>query len=105
MLIKAEIDISELNSSADFFKVLSPLKENVFADDVRIIFFNSKELIHSFADLPADQLITLQKMLVYLDIPNFFCLFRSNNKNIVQELEYVCNHYATNESPIKLCSE
>ena len=51
--------------------------------------------------MPADILIQLQKMLVYVDIPNFFCLVITNDTKMQAELDYVCLHHAVNENPIK----
>lgn len=101
VVIKAMIDLSEISTSSDFYNVLSPLKESKFPDSSRIVFYNSSKLTRTYDDLPADSLIVLQKMLVYLDIPNFFCLVISNDI-LSSDLNYICINYATNETPIKL---
>lgn len=79
---------------------MAPLHKEVFEEGECIIFKCPKELKHSYNDLPADILINLQKMLVYIDIPNFFCTIISTI-DLSLELDYVCKHYAVNETPIK----
>ena len=103
--VKEFLDLSALDSDSKLYKALSPLKEEEFKELTKIVFYHSAPLVYTFNDLPADSLIQLQKMLVYVDIPNFFCLVITN-KDIKEELEYVCKHYCVNETPIKfICSK
>ena len=98
--VKGFLNLSELSKDAELYSALAKLKEDVFEDFTRIVFYHSDPLIYTFADLPADSLIQLQKMLVYIDIPNYFCLLVTDNKNISEELIYVNNNHAVNENPI-----
>ena len=98
--VKDFLDLSKLDTNAKLFQALVTLKEDEFNNNTRIIFYHSTQLIYTYTDLPADSLIQLQKMLVYIDIPNFFCLIISN-QNIEDELLYVSKHYAVNEKPIE----
>lgn len=100
IVVKQILNLSELKTSADLYHALASLKENVFVGNTRIIFYHSEPFVYSFNELPADSLINLQKMLSYIDIPNFFCLMISNNVNIKSELDYVCQWHAVNDQPI-----
>jgi hypothetical protein len=100
--VKKVLDLSLLTKESDFYTVLAPLKEDTFADNTRLVFHHSQPLVRTFNDLPADSLIQLQKMLVYIDIPNFFCVIVSDDIKVKDELEFVCQHYAVNENPINL---
>lgn len=94
LVVKDFIDLSDVNTSSKLYQRLAPLKEDVFNDNVRIVFYHSSSLNYSFNDLPADILIALQKMLVYVDIPNFFCLVVSNNnlsRDMILLLRYTVN--------------
>jgi hypothetical protein len=93
-------------SEKDLYNLLLPLHKDVYADNDRIVFTCFGTLTHTFDDLPADLLIRLQKMLVYVDIPNFFCIVISN-QNLSEELTYVCNKYAVDENPMVniICSK
>ena len=100
------IDLSKLDTTASIYQTLVPLKKQEFPDSFRILFYHSSPLVHTYNDLPADSLITLPKMLVYIDIPNFVCMFASNETKFEQELNYVCEHYTVNETPINfICLE
>jgi hypothetical protein len=97
------IDLNELDTrpQKDIYDQLKPLYKKIFRNNERIVFYCFSPLFRKFSDLPADTLIQLQKMLVYIDIPNFFCIVVTNDKNLQEELNYVCNHFAVNETPIK----
>jgi hypothetical protein len=97
--VKDFLNLSELNSNGKLYNALAPLKEEEFKEFTRIVFYHSDPLVHTFEDLPADALIQLQKMLVYIDIPNFFCLIVSD-QDIEKELDYVCKNYCVNETAI-----
>jgi len=98
------IDLSEFDGKDQgyLYQKLFPLSKEKFSDDERIIFYCSQPLIRKFTDLPPKTLIHLQKMLVYSNIPNFFCIIISNEYNIHLDIEYVCNKYAVNEDPIQI---
>ena len=98
--IKKILNLSDLKSESDVYNALSSLKEKEFKKATRIVFYHSDPLEYTFNDLPADSLIKLQKMLVYIDIPNFFCVIVTN-EDIKEELEYVCKNYCVNETPIE----
>ena len=98
--VKEFLDLSALDLGSKLYTALSPLKEKEFKEFTRIVFYHSAPLVYTFNDLPADSLIQLQKMLVYIDIPNFFCLIVSD-KDIKEELEYVCKKYCVGEHPIE----
>jgi hypothetical protein len=100
------IEIIDLNtfdtlSQKDIYEQLVPLYKETFKDNERIVFHCMSPLEHKFTDMPAETLIQLQKTLVYIDIPNFFCIIVTNNKDLQQELNYVCEQIATNETPIQ----
>jgi hypothetical protein len=94
------LDLSALDSGSKLHTALLPLREEEFKEPTKIVFYHSAALVYTFTDLPADSLIQLQKMLVYIDIPNFFCLIVSD-EDIKEELEYVCKNYCVNENPIE----
>jgi hypothetical protein len=101
------IKIIDLNtfdtlSQKAIYDQLVPLHKKIFKDNERIVFHCMYPLVHKFTDMPAEALIQLQKMLVYVDIPNFFCIVVTNNKDLQQELNYVCEQIATNETPIQV---
>ena len=97
--VKSFLDLSILDSTGKLYKALIPLKEKEFKESTRIVFYHSAPLVYTFNDLPADSLIQLQKMLVYIDIPNFFCLVVSD-KDLKEDLEYICKNYCVGEDPI-----
>jgi len=97
--VKEFLDLSTLDSKGRLFNALDPLKEEEFNKSTRIVFYHSAPLVYTFGDLPADSLIQLQKMLVYIDIPNFFCLVVSD-KDLKEDLEYICKNYCVGEQPI-----
>lgn len=88
-------------SERDIHNLLQPLHKLEFAKNELIIFYCFSPLAHRFDDMPAETLCRLQKILVYVDIPNFFCLVITNNDNMQSELNFVCDRYAKNETPIK----
>ena len=98
--VKEFLDLSALDSTGKLFNALDPLKEEEFNEFTRIVFYHSEPLEYTFGDLPADALIQLQKMLVYIDIPNFFCLIISN-KDLKEDLDYICKNYCVGEQSIK----
>ena len=97
------IDLVPLDSASqkDIYNILQPLHKTEFKDNERIVFYYFSPLTHGFDDLPAETLIQLQKMLVYIDIPNFFCIVLTNDKNVSTELKYICEQYTVNENPIQ----
>jgi hypothetical protein len=97
--VKEFLDLSELDSKSKLYKAVSPLKEEEFKELTKIVFYHSAPLVYTFNDLPADSLIQLQKMLVYIDIPNFFCLIVSD-KDLKEDLEYICKNYCVGEESI-----
>ena len=99
--VKEFLDLSALDSDNKLYKALAPLKEEEFKEFTRIVFYHIDPLVYTFNDLPADSLIQLQKMLVYIDIPNFFCIFVSDDQKIKQELKYICENYAVDKTPIE----
>jgi hypothetical protein len=98
--VKEFLDLSTLDSGSKLYEALSPLREEEFKEPTKIVFYHSAPLVYTFNDLPADSLIQLQKMLVYIDIPNFFCLIVSD-EDIKEELEYVCKNYCVGEHSIE----
>ena len=100
--VLATIDLNLLDGKPqiDLYKALVPLQKTVFDEDERIIFECYGELTHTYKDLPADLLIQLQKMLVYINIPNYFCIVKSR-VDLSAELEYVNQQYAVDDSPIR----
>jgi hypothetical protein len=103
--VKEFLDLSILDSPGKLYKALIPLKEKEFKEFTRIVFYHSAPLVYTFNDLPADSLIQLQKMLVYIDIPNFFCLLVSD-EDIKEDLDYICKDYCVDERPIiQICSK
>jgi hypothetical protein len=88
-------------SEKDIYDLLKPLYKSKFNDNEIIVFYCFAPLSHRFNDMPAELLSRLQKMLVYIDIPNFFCVIITNNKKMQPELDSVCKKYATGEAPIK----
>jgi hypothetical protein len=97
--VKEFLDLSALDSDNKLYKTLLPLKEEEFKELTKIVFYHSAPLVSTFNDLPADSLIQLQKMLVYIDIPNFFCLVVSD-KDLKEDLDYICKNYCVGEDPI-----
>ena len=103
--VKDFLDLSALVSTDKLYKELVLLKEEEFKEGTRIVFYHSDPLVYTFNDLPADSLIQLQKMLVYIDIPNFFCLIVSD-EDIKEDLDYICKNYCVGETPInQICSK
>jgi hypothetical protein len=97
--VKSFLDLSSLVSTDKLYKELVFLKEEEFKEYTRIVFYHSSPLVYTFNDLPADSLIQLQKMLVYIDIPNFFCLIVSD-EDLKEDLDYICKNYCIGEDPI-----
>ena len=97
--VKALIDLSDVSTEILLYKTIYPLREEKYCENTRIIFYHTQELIYTFDDLPADIVILLQRMLVYIDIPNYFCAICST-KDLTAELKYVCEKYAVNEIPM-----
>lgn len=97
------IDLTSIDctSQKNIYDLLLPLQKKEFNNNERIVFYCFSPLHHKFNDLPADVLIQLQKMLVYVDIPNFFCIILTNIKELQSELDYICNNFAVKETPIK----
>ena len=96
-----DLNALDTGSQKDIYDQLKPLYKETFKDNERIVFCCLSPLSRKFTELPAEALVHLQKMLVYIDIPNFFCIVITNDKELQQELNYVCEQYATNETPIK----
>jgi hypothetical protein len=99
--IKEFLNLSTLHKDADLYRTLKLLKETEFKEFTRLVFYHIDPLVYAFDDLPSDSLINLQKMLVYIGIPNYYCLFVSNDKKVKEGLKYVCEQYAFNEHPIE----
>lgn len=100
VLATIDLNLLDTKSQIDLYKTLMPLYKSEFKEDERIIFECSSELTHTYKDLPADLLIQLQKMLVYIDIPNYFCIVKSHI-DLSAELEYINQHYAVGDTPIR----
>lgn len=83
--------------SATLHRELYSLKQESFPNDYRIIFscFENLEIkqIEDFA-------YSLQKSLSFIDIPNFFVIFLSNNPTIKQILATATQLYSNEEDPI-----
>jgi hypothetical protein len=101
-IIKAfDLAILDTMSEKDIHNLLAPVCKSEFNEHDIIVFYCFLPLAHRFDDMPAESLIQLQKMLVYVDIPNFFCVTITNNKEMQSELDYVCNQHTTDETPIR----
>ena len=87
-------------SQKELYDILRVLHKTEYRDNELIVFYCLSPLTRKFEDLPAETLINLQKMLVYIDIPNFFCVVVTNDTNMQKDLAYVCEHYAVDEKPI-----
>jgi hypothetical protein len=91
----------DILSEKGIHDLLKPLYKSEFSERELIVFYCFAPLTHRFNDMPAELLNRLQKMLVYVDIPNFFCVVITNNKEMQLELTSVCKKYATDETPIR----
>jgi len=94
------IDLTLITSEKELYDLLNPLYKEKFNDDERIICFCQAPLIKMFDDYPSDILIWLQKILVQLDIGNFFCEIVSYD-NIDEDLKIVQQQFALKDNPIR----
>lgn len=96
-----DLTVFDTFSEKDIYDQLTLLYKSNFDNNDIIVFYCFNPLAHQFDDMPAETLSRLQKILVYVDIPNFFCLVVTNDKDMQAELDIVCKQYATNETPIR----
>jgi hypothetical protein len=96
-----DLNVLDTGLQKDIYDQLKPLHKETFENNERIVFYCFSPLSRKFADFPAETLIHLQKMLVYIDIPNFFCIVITNDAKLQQDLIYVCDLFTKNETPIK----
>lgn len=96
-----DLAVLETTPDKDIYDLVQPLHKLKFSENDLIVFYCFTPLAHRFDDMPAEIISRLQKMLVYVDIPNFFCLVVTNNKEMQLELDDVCKKYATAETPIR----
>lgn len=94
------LNLFDRKPQKDLYSVLAPLKRAKFANNELIIFYCLDQLHRQFDDEPCDLLVSLQKVLVYLDIPNSFCKLVSN-VDLSNDLQLVSDVHAVNETPIE----
>jgi MoaA/NifB/PqqE/SkfB family radical SAM enzyme len=75
------------------YKTLHNLKRESYADNERIVFYDLTAGVKDAYDL-------LQKVLVALDIPNYFVLIVTNNPNVTSWLESAKNKHISYENTI-----
>ena len=96
-----DLAVLDAMSEKDIHDLLAPLYKSEFANNEIIVFYCFTTLAHRFTDMPAELLDRIQKMLVYIDIANFFCVVITNDKNMQSELDYVNDQYTKDETPIR----
>ena len=77
---------------------LQNLHQPVFKDNFKLLVVQDHEDIYEYTNLPGKAISCLQKYLSEIDIPNFFVLVITNNKNIKEELTKVKNLYSTDSN-------
>lgn len=76
------------------------LKKDSYDINYRFIFLHYDTDYYVYPDAPGLVLFNLQKILVELGIPNFFCLIITNHNNLSFELEYLRKHFTTDQCAI-----
>ena len=79
---------------------LGALKQETFDSNYRFIFLHYDTDYYLYPGLPGLILTNLQRLLVELDIPNYFCLIITNHTRIKSELEYLCRTFTKDTHPI-----
>ena len=72
---------------------LLTLKKETFETNYRFVFLHYDTDYYLYPGIPGVLLTNLQKLLVDLDIPNYFCLIVTNHNNLKLELEYLKNTF------------
>jgi hypothetical protein len=79
---------------------LLAMKKEFFEPNYRFIFLHYDTDYYTYPNVPGMMLTNLQKMLVDLDIPNYFCLIITNHNNLKSELDYLNTTFTTDAYPI-----
>jgi len=94
------IDLNLITSEKELYDLLNPLYKEKFNDNERIICFCQTPLSKRFDDCPSNTLIWLQKILVQINIGNFFCEIVSYD-SMNADLKIVQQRFALKDNPIK----
>lgn len=78
---------------------LKPLVKDEFEHNYRFIFLHYDTDYHISTDFPGITLINLQRILVSLDIPNYFCIILTQ-QDLTEQLEYLRVTETTDTIPI-----
>lgn len=82
-------DLSEYDHTMDqLLNDLKPFVKDLYEDNYRFIFFHYDTEYYINKDLPGLTLLNLQRILVSLDISNYFCLILTQ-QDIKNQLEYL----------------
>lgn len=79
---------------------LIALKQERYEDNYRFIFLHYDTDYYLFPNTAGILITNLQRLLVKLDIPNYFCLIITNHNNLDTELKFIQSVYAKNDAPI-----
>lgn len=81
-------------------KELRLLKKETYADNYRFIFLHYDTDYYLYPNTPGVLITNLQRLLVELNIPNYFCIVVSNHNNLKKELLAVQQIYAKTDEPM-----
>lgn len=85
------IDISETHESEDqLYQILHLQYKKEFSHNDRIVLYFNGTFTYQYKKLPSNLVVSLQKTLYYLDIPNFFVTLLTGNPQAQSELNQVC---------------
>lgn len=84
----------------DLYNELKNLKKDAFDPNYRFIFLHYDTDYYLYPEIPGLTLTNLQKILVELNIPNYFCLIITNHFNIDKELRYLQKTFTKDDYPI-----
>ena len=94
-------DFFKSNGNKLVFDQLQALRQDSYNPNDRIVIIYDRPDHYSYADLPGDSLITLQKYLTQLDITNCFVLAVSSIPTIANECYQVQKLYSADDWPIQ----
>lgn len=79
---------------------LSLYKKNNYDANYRFIFLHYDTEYYLYPNVSGLFLTNLQRLLVKLDIPNYFCIVITNHYNIKEDLLYLQKNFTKDEYPI-----
>jgi hypothetical protein len=93
------VDLSDYDDqpTGALYQMIEKIKKDEYANEERMVFVAPQGLTQTYADLPPDIILELQRQIKDFDIPHFFVIILSNIPAIADYLLYAKNTYNPQE--------